>query len=80
MAEVASPREAAAKVSANNYHLRHKLASLTRANEELRGQMRQSHADLQDRQSTILAMQRELDERAAGVAENIFNGFGAPRQ
>ena len=42
--------------------------------------MRQSHADLQDRQSTILAMQRELDERAAGVAENILHGSGAQRQ
>lgn len=75
---MASPREAAAKVSANNYHLRNKLASLTRANEELRSQMQQSHADLGDRESTILAMQRELD--ATRTAENSKPVFGAPGQ
>lgn len=80
LAEVASPKEAAARVSANNYQLRNKIVSLTRANEELRNQMRQSHADLQNRESTILALQCELDGRAADVTENFGQVSGAPGQ
>ena len=71
LAAVASPREAAAKLSSNNYFLRDKIERLILANEELRTQMRQSHADLQDGASTIRAMQRELDERAAAEAANF---------
>ena len=53
--------EAAAIVTSKNFFLSHKVDQLTSTIKELRSQIEESHADLQDRDATICALRSELD-------------------